>query len=74
MFQETGGIKKPRVRGEKYAQGPKDDFVLDRKSGKIIPQFSSWKSSRDVILLFFDENEKSILDERVCGICSGSGC
>ena len=32
------------------------------------------KSSRDVILLFFDENEKSILDERVCGICSGSGC
>ena len=32
----------------------------------------SW--SRDVILLFFDENEKSILDERVCGICSGSGC
>ena len=32
------------------------------------------KSSRDVILIFFDENEKSILDERVCGICSGSGC
>lgn len=43
MFQGTGVIKKPRVRGGKYAQGPNDDFVLDRKSGKIIPQFSSEK-------------------------------
>ena len=40
MFQGTGVIKKPRARGEKYAQGR---FVLDRKSGKIIPQFSSEK-------------------------------